>query len=618
MRFKLLALQGDYATLWLSAEILCRSVLFESRPAPASQSEEAKNSNNHTPRSNTADTCRLQRWLRGYEEDRENDDDIIGNEESYDFIVEILGCHHRTDHTITSPISLPMWNQLLTAVRRNVYSSSIESPLAVEYRSSTTTEERKQELFSMSGAFHELELLDCPDSYFLSMSYFGLLPSTHIYHHSCIPSHQLDSQLVVDDRDPPNGRRDSGFVPPVLLTVAVKISLCSIELDSTANTVSMIGDLVVEDYETRQEELSRRGMEGCNCLRCQFERSLANVDVENEPYGGVAGRGLESLLECAKQQERYEDALDIAQAMVTFASSSLEQHQHDSLNEDASALPKALFERARIAGWNSNFCQREEWLEQAIHQRRDSNIRHNVHWEAIEDALTEAQSYFHESPPSNSISVADSSDKEWVIIEDLDGMAFFQEAVLNADECAAMIRLVEQQHQEESWTTSRHYAIPTTDIPVYKIPALLEWFNRQLEQLIFPNVRKQFLEEECSSSNNELCDGSTALSLRVMDAFLVRYDYKIGQRRLPLHNDQSLYSLTIAMNPVGEYGGGGTFFAESGQTVKTDVGGIISFEGQLIHAGMTITRGTRYIIVCFVYVEEQQQRAPKCDNRASR
>ena len=75
-------------------------------------------------------------------------------------------------------------------------------------------------------------------------------------------------------------------------------------------------------------------------------------------------------------------------------------------------------------------------------------------------------------------------------------------------------------------------------------------------------------------------------------------------KRLPLHNDQSEYSLTVAMNPMDEYAGGGTYFCDTNESIKTEVGGVISFEGDLLHAGTMITKGTRYIIVCFIYEEQ--------------
>ena len=57
------------------------------------------------------------------------------------------------------------------------------------------------------------------------------------------------------------------------------------------------------------------------------------------------------------------------------------------------------------------------------------------------------------------------------------------------------------------------------------------------------------------------------------------------------------------MNSQSEYEGGGTYFFESDRVEKTDIGGVVSFDGAWEHAGRSITSGTRYIVVAFLYSE---------------
>jgi hypothetical protein len=64
------------------------------------------------------------------------------------------------------------------------------------------------------------------------------------------------------------------------------------------------------------------------------------------------------------------------------------------------------------------------------------------------------------------------------------------------------------------WTTTRHHAVPTTDLPVYAVKPLLDWFNSKLEQIIMPMLKLQFL------NNNETCNNSKIV---VHDAFIVKY-----------------------------------------------------------------------------------------------
>ena len=77
------------------------------------------------------------------------------------------------------------------------------------------------------------------------------------------------------------------------------------------------------------------------------------------------------------------------------------------------------------------------------------------------------------------------------------------------------------------------------------MPALRGWFDKVLEEKIFPTVASLYPEAVGSAAN-----------LRVMDAFVVRYD-AAGQASLPVHQDENVLSSTIALNGPAEYEGGG-------------------------------------------------------------
>ena len=122
----------------------------------------------------------------------------------------------------------------------------------------------------------------------------------------------------------------------------------------------------------------------------------------------------------------------------------------------------------------------------------------------------------------------------------------------------------------------------------------------------------------------------------------MRYDTADGSLSLPEHRDTSAMSFSVALNPGdggaegeggaedrgdggdggaggaggaeggaeerggGEYAGGGTWFEAlggRGKVVDAAVGHAVAFAGPLRHAGYPIRRGTRYILVLFLYVE---------------
>ena len=161
--------------------------------------------------------------------------------------------------------------------------------------------------------------------------------------------------------------------------------------------------------------------------------------------------------------------------------------------------------------------------------------------------------------------------------------------LLSADECAAAIAAAEAHAAAHGgWTTQRHYAVPTTDLPLHELPTTLAWFNGVMASRVAPMVAAQF--------------GVGAAAVRVHDAFLVRYEAG-AQALLPMHSDESEVSLTIALNPLGEYDGGGTYFADLREAVRPEQGHALAFDGSLFHGGEPIVRGVRYIIAAFLYTE---------------
>lgn len=97
---------------------------------------------------------------------------------------------------------------------------------------------------------------------------------------------------------------------------------------------------------------------------------------------------------------------------------------------------------------------------------------------------------------------------------------------------------------ESGWTTTRHYEVPTHDIPISSIPEVLTIFNTQIQPLLKNLIQFNFSETE----------------IIIHDAFIVKYEYSAeggGNTGLPMHYDQSEYSFTVGLNEGFE--GGGTF-----------------------------------------------------------
>jgi hypothetical protein len=95
---------------------------------------------------------------------------------------------------------------------------------------------------------------------------------------------------------------------------------------------------------------------------------------------------------------------------------------------------------------------------------------------------------------------------------------------------------------------------------------------------------------------------SSLVAVVIHDAFVVRYSHG-EQNHLPLHQDESSHSITMALNDDSDYEGGGTYFEALGGVVRPPAGRALLFDGQLVHGGDPITKGTRYIIAAFLFCE---------------
>ena len=453
---------------------------------------------------------------------------------TYELLVQILTLKQRPDVPTSH-----QWQCILRTVAQMKIEGTTKSKFALECERLTTVDEWLPGSYLLDASCEEatlVELMDEPAHFFPATEWTALYDKK--FNHSCIPTHCIRSL-------------DNGVADMQLQCISDDN-----KHDCTCiTTISMIDNS--KNLTMRIEEMDQKGQSMCRCFRCAFERYPSD-NLHTIPT-------LQTILDLAILQARYDDAMDAIEGLVRL--------------EPTNAT--WLFTRARVAGWQHDFGRRERLLQTAVLVCLNDKLICNAH--------KEVHAYYRKE--STELASTSSQAAVWGTVEGLEGCVFVGERILDPEECVHIVHVAEKYQQEQpsaSWTTSRHYAVPTTDIPICQIPEILAWFNVQLETTIFPAMEKHF---------------NVQGRLRIFDAFLVKYDADAGQKRLPLHNDQSDYSLTIAMNSIAEYGDGGTYFVDTNETYQTDIGGILSFRGDLLHAGKRITRGTRYVIVCFIYQE---------------
>ena len=165
------------------------------------------------------------------------------------------------------------------------------------------------------------------------------------------------------------------------------------------------------------------------------------------------------------------------------------------------------------------------------------------------------------------------------------GLCFVtDEPAISQQDCSQVIQWAESN---TDWTTSRHYAVPTMDVPVHTIPQIFTWFNKWMDSTARPLLGKQF--------------GVAPEYFYCHDAFVVRYEATKSNNFLPIHVDESTHSFVLALN--GDFEGGGTYFSDYYTTLAPKTPGcLVTFRGDsLRHGGNVVTSGTRYILAVFLY-----------------
>ena len=170
-----------------------------------------------------------------------------------------------------------------------------------------------------------------------------------------------------------------------------------------------------------------------------------------------------------------------------------------------------------------------------------------------------------------------------------------ERGVWSAAQCAATLGAAEAAAaSRDGWHTKRHTAHATTDLPATELSrpryqALLESLHAVLlprlgERYGFPPSRYRY---------------------QLRDLFFVKYEVKgDAQTALPLHQDGSILSFNVLLNPAQEFTGGGTFFERDQRTYAIEQGDALFHCGGLRHAAAPITAGRRMLLVGFVGVRE--------------
>jgi hypothetical protein len=164
---------------------------------------------------------------------------------------------------------------------------------------------------------------------------------------------------------------------------------------------------------------------------------------------------------------------------------------------------------------------------------------------------------------------------------------FCYNKIYTPDMCKFIINECEKYaNNNGGWTLKRHDNYPTTDLPVEKIHSI---FGLVLETMntVSNKVKKSYGLNE-------------SITIDVKDLFVVKYKDN-AQNYLDLHSDGSFLSFNILLSDKNDFEGGGTYF-DDGLTAQLEQGDILIHSSRIKHAGLPITKGTRYLLVGFLNI----------------
>lgn len=153
--------------------------------------------------------------------------------------------------------------------------------------------------------------------------------------------------------------------------------------------------------------------------------------------------------------------------------------------------------------------------------------------------------------------------------------------LLTPFECQNILQVCEQQKE---WTTDRHSAFATTDIPIRSNTQLAH-----LEQV----VKDRLFSELALFYHFKQSD------LEFRDLFLVKYSVT-AQTGLKIHTDGCLFSLTLLISDPNDFEGGGTYYQSIDKVIHLNQGDVAYHDARVMHSGIDITKGSRYILVAFI------------------
>jgi tetratricopeptide (TPR) repeat protein len=322
----------------------------------------------------------------------------------------------------------------------------------------------------------------------------------------------------------------------------------------------------------------------CGCPKCSWDHSPSvSTDADKDAWMETMGTTqMDRLAHALFQEERLDQALGLYQA----------SHDAYQARGDLAHAADIWHAMGAVELTRNRFLQAQRHWKKGGQYQAHEGI-------ALQLAKQAAYRYLEPLPATTTTTTTTTAENPFPNSKSLGqkNQLFVTHQVVSPKTCQDLIQWAHDHANREGgggWTTSRHYAVPTTDVPVHVVLPLLDWFQNWMTTDISPLLHQQF----CPTTTN-----GRRRRFYVHDAFVVRYTATESSNFLPLHHDESTHSMILALND--DFEGGGTYIYDLDQTIIPQEGSLVTFAGsKVLHGGHVVTQGVRYILAVFLYLDQ--------------
>ncbi|GMH83074.1 hypothetical protein TrVE_jg547 [Triparma verrucosa] len=183
------------------------------------------------------------------------------------------------------------------------------------------------------------------------------------------------------------------------------------------------------------------------------------------------------------------------------------------------------------------------------------------------------------------------------IVDEKTGCFVFD--LLTPEECRSLIQSAESHVQSSTGGSGwrKLYTYTKMDLPMQDLA------NAGVTDGEGRNIKESLMRRICSVIGSYYGCSASALRPRTWkEPHFLKYSTDVAPPHcgVEMHYDGCNITWNLMLSDETDYDGGGTYIRCLRKTVKLLQGQVLIHPGELFHKGVDITRGTRYLAVCFV------------------